>query len=258
MSPTSVHTTRHHDRVAIVTGAASGIGRATVQRLVAEGASVVACDIDEARLRDAAAANPEGRVLVAAGDIASPDDVHRIVTTTINTFGTVDVLANVAGVMDNMEPLDELDDDTWKRVMRINVDGPMLLSRAVLPHFLAQERGAIVNVGSEASIRGGSAGFAYTTSKHALLGQTRSIACMYAQQGVRCNMVLPGGVATNIAATMTNRSEAGLERLVPVISLCPQIAEPDELAAVIAWIASDEAQIVNGAVLTSDGGWAAA
>lgn len=258
MTDATIHITRHSGRVAIVTGAANGIGRATVQRLVAEGASVVACDIDEGRLEASIATSPEGRVLAAAGDISDPDDVRRIVEATIDTFGTIDVLANVAGVMDNMLPLDELDDDTWNRVMRINVDGPMLLSRCVLPHFLAREQGAIVNVGSEASIRGGAAGFAYTASKHALLGQTRSIAWTYATRGVRCNIVLPGAVATNIAATMTNRSAAGLERIVPVVSLSPGVAEPDELAAVISWLASDEARNVNGATIASDGGWSAA
>jgi NAD(P)-dependent dehydrogenase (short-subunit alcohol dehydrogenase family) len=139
--------------------------------------------------------------------------------------------------------------------MAVNVDGPMRLSRAALARFLAHGSGCIVNVCSQASIRGGTAGFAYTTSKHALLGQTRSIAWMYAGESIRCNAVLPGGVDTNIASTLTNPSSWALERIGPIIGMT-KVAPPDQIAAVISWLASDEAANVNGAAVTSDGGWA--
>jgi NAD(P)-dependent dehydrogenase (short-subunit alcohol dehydrogenase family) len=257
MSLDNVHATRHEGRVAIVTGGASGIGRATVLRLVAEGASVVACDVNEAGLAETRDLAGE-RVVVETADVTDESAVDRVVGAAIATFGRVDVVANVAGVMDNMLAAHELDDRTWERVLRINVDGPMRLSRAVLRHLL--ERGAggsIVNIASEAALRGGAAGFAYTTSKHAVIGQTRSIAALYARDGIRCNAVLPGGVATNIGSTMDAMSTWTLDRIAPVIGQT-SIAEPDAIASLVSWLASDEASNVTGALVTSDGGWAAA
>jgi NAD(P)-dependent dehydrogenase (short-subunit alcohol dehydrogenase family) len=123
--------------------------------------------------------------------------------------------AYFAGTLDNFLSAHEIDDATWQRVMAVNVDGPLRLSRAVLQRFLERGSGVIVNVCSQASIRGGTAGFAYTTSKHALLGRTRSIAWLYAGDGIRCNAVLPGGVETNIASTLTEPSGWTLERIGP-------------------------------------------
>lgn len=254
---TPTTTDRHTDRVAIVTGAASGIGRATALRFAAEGASVVACDLDEQGLAETQAEGGE-RVVIGRADVTDNDDVNRVVALATDTFGRVDVLANVAGVMDNMLPPHELDDRTWERVMRVNVDGPMRLSRAVLRTYLDQGHGCIVNVASEAGLRGGAAGFAYTTSKHALIGQTRSIAWLYSALGIRCNAVLPGGVATNIGTSIDAPSAWALERLMPALGLSRGIAEPDDIAALISWLASDEAKNVNGALVTSDGGWSAA
>jgi NAD(P)-dependent dehydrogenase (short-subunit alcohol dehydrogenase family) len=253
MDLANVHDSRHEGRVALVTGAASGIGRATVLRLAAEGARVLACDIAEAGLEETRAQAGD-RVEAVVADITLPGDVDRVVARTVEVFGRVDVLANVAGILDNFLSAHEIDDATWQRVMAVNVDGPMRLSRAVLRHFLEQGSGGIVNVASQASIRGGTAGFAYTTSKHALLGQTRSIAWLYAGDGIRCNAVLPGGVETNIASTLTEPSSWTLERIGPIIGMT-KVAPPDEIATVISWLASDEAANVSGAVVTSDGGW---
>src|SRR3954468_417358 len=160
-----VHTTRHKDRVAIVTGAGSGIGRATVIRMAAEGALVVGCDISAEGLDGTAAEVPEGRVLTERADITDVTHVDRVVARALEAFGRVDVLANVAGILDNMLAPHEMDDATWARVMGVNVDGPMRLIRTVLPHLRGQGGGAIVNVASEAAVPPRRAGAAYTTSK---------------------------------------------------------------------------------------------
>jgi NAD(P)-dependent dehydrogenase (short-subunit alcohol dehydrogenase family) len=251
-----VDTTRHQGHVALVTGAASGIGRATVLRLAAEGAAVVGIDVNADALEETrTAASGTGSVHVTAGDITTQADIDGIVAGTLEAHGRIDLLANVAGIMDWFLPADEIDDETWDRVMAVNATGPLKLCRAVLPSMRQQGSGAIVNVGSAASVRGGTAGVAYTASKHAVLGITRSIAWMYAPEGIRCNIVLPGGVETNIGTTAVPRTEFGMARLAPIHGTAVRIAKPDEIASLVSWLGSDEASNVNGAVIDGDGGW---
>jgi NAD(P)-dependent dehydrogenase (short-subunit alcohol dehydrogenase family) len=252
-------TDRHRGRVALVTGAASGIGRATVLRLAAEGATVVGLDVNEEALADVQTAASDARAAVSltTGDITNQTDVDRIVGDTLEEHGRIDLLANVAGIMDWFLPAHEVDDHTWDRVMAVNATGPLRLCRAVLPSMRERGGGSIVNVGSAASVRGGTAGVAYTASKHALLGITRSIAWMYAPDNVRCNIVLPGGVETNIGTTSIPRGEFGIGRLTPIHGTAVRMAQPDEIATLVSWLGSDEASNVNGAVVNGDGGWGA-
>lgn len=247
---TPVAGARFAGRTAIVTGAASGIGRATAERLLAEGARVVAVDLVADRLADIAPGS--GELVTVAGDITDPEAVARIVDA---AGDRIDALANVAGVMDDMTPLHEVSDAVWRRVMSVNVDGTFLLSRAVLPSMLAAGSGSIVNVTSEAGLRGSAAGFAYTTSKHAVVGMTKSAAFMYSHLGVRVNAVAPGPVATGIQATFA--SELGSDRIKKGMVLLPAVATPESLAASIVFLLSDDASNVSGAILPSDGGWSA-
>ncbi|HXH22818.1 MAG TPA: SDR family NAD(P)-dependent oxidoreductase [Dehalococcoidia bacterium] len=251
---------RHSGRVAIVTGGGSGIGRATVLRLTGEGAIVFACDVDEAGLKETAEAAAEaGRQVTAlAADITHQADVDRVVEAALAAHGRVDVLANVAGIMDWFLPAHEVDDETWERVMAVNVTGPMMLCRKVLPSMMERKSGAIVNIASVGGLGGGAAGVAYTVSKHGIIGLTRSIAWVYRGEGIRCNAICPGGVATNIGRTATPRSQWGLERLAPYHALAGGMAQPDEIATLLSWLASDEASNVNGAIITADRGWTAA
>lgn len=249
-------TNRHQGRVALVTGAGSGIGKATVLRLAGEGATVVGFDVNADALdKLRAGASEGGTVSLTVGDITQQSDIDRIVGETLQHHGRIDLLANVAGIMDWFLPADEVDDDTWDRVMAVNATGPLKLCRAVLPSMREHGGGSIVNVGSAASVRGGSAGVAYTASKHALLGVTRSIAWVYATVGIRCNIVLPGAVETNIGSTAVPRSEFGYARLTPIHGTAVGMAQPDEIASVVSWLGSDEASNVNGAVIDDDGGW---
>ncbi|MDO8108450.1 SDR family oxidoreductase [Isoptericola sp. b441] len=242
---------RFAGRTVIVTGAGSGIGRATASRIAREGGRVVAVDVSEQRLAEVAAEHP-GMITVTA-DITDPEGVAGIVAA---AGDRIDGLANVAGVMDDMTPLHEVRDAVWRRVMSVNVDGAFLLTRAVLPAMLAAGHGSVVNVASEASLRGSAAGLAYTTSKHAVVGLTRSAAFMYGPSGIRVNAVAPGPVATNIEATFA--SELGGQRLGPFMALIPPIAEPAQLAASITFLLSDDGTNLNGVILPSDGGWSVA
>jgi NAD(P)-dependent dehydrogenase (short-subunit alcohol dehydrogenase family) len=240
---------RFDGRTVIVTGAASGIGRATASRIVREGGRVIGVDITADKLKEAEADLGESFVAVTA-DITSPADVDRIVTA---AGGRVDGLANVAGVVDDFSPIHETSDAVWEKVFAVNVDGLFRLTRAVVPAMLAAGRGAIVNIASEAGLRGNAAGVAYTASKHAVIGITKNIAFMYGQQGIRTNAVAPGGVATGMAPV--NQSEFGRGRTGPFLQLIPGVALAEHLAASITFLLSDDGVNLNGVVLPSDGGW---
>jgi NAD(P)-dependent dehydrogenase (short-subunit alcohol dehydrogenase family) len=236
-----------------------GIGRATALRFAQEGATVVGLDVSDEGIAAAQATfdAADVSIVLERADITVEADVERVVAATLEQHGRVDVLANVAGIMDRFLPAHEVDDATWERVMVVNVTGPMRLGRAVLPAMMRRHAGSIVNVASIGSLRGGAAGVAYTASKHALIGYTRNVAWTYAPEGIRCNAVCPGGVDTNIGTTSSPRSEWGMARLAPIHGSALRTAEPDEIAALISWLSSDEASNVNGAIVTADGGWTA-
>jgi len=239
-------------KTVIVTGAGSGIGRATASRVAREGGRVIAVDVAQARLDDFKSSLPGADITIVTADITDDAGVKRIVEAASDT---IDALANVAGIMDNMTPLHEMSDEVWNRVMAVNVLGMMKLSRAVLPKMLAKNRGSIVNVGSEASLRGSAAGAAYTASKHAVVGLSKSMAFMYGPSGIRTNVVAPGGVATNIEARF--ESALGEERVNSALANMPLPVNGDALAASITFLLSDDGININGAVLPSDGGWSA-
>ncbi len=238
---------RFAGRTVIVTGAGSGIGRATAERILREGGRVIAVDIAEDRL-----AALSGDVVAVAADITKQADIDRIVAA---AGERIDGLANIAGIMDDMTPVHEVGDDVWRRVFAVNVDGTFLLSRAVIPAMLAAGAGSIVNIASEAGLRGSAAGAAYTASKHAVVGLTKSAAFMYSHLGLRINAVAPGPVATGIQASFG--SELGAERVRGAMTLLPAVAQPEQLAASITFLLSDDGTNVSGAILPSDGGWSA-
>lgn len=240
---------RFAGQTVIVTGAGSGIGRATALRIAKEGGRVVAADVSAERLEVLVTENPGLDLVAAPGDIADDADVAAVVA---QAGARIDGLANVAGVMDNMTPLHEVSDEVWERVFRTNVTGTFKLTRAVLPMMLEAGRGSIVNVASEAALRGSSAGLAYTASKHAVVGMTKSSAFMYGSSGLRVNCVAPGGTLTNMQASFD--SALGRDRILPVLALAPAPVEAARIAASITFVLSDDAVNLNGVVLPSDGG----
>lgn len=249
---------RFEGRVALVTGAGSGIGAATAERLASEGASVVLMGRREAPLQAVAARC--GRALVVAGDVAQAADSQRAVDAAIAAFGRIDVVIANAGAAVPGGAL-TMSEDGWEASLAANLGGPLHNLRAALPHMVAQRGGAIVLVSSLAGLVGVPGSLAYTTTKTAVIGMARAIATEFGPANVRCNAVCPGwshsdmshGTFGGIAAmTGLPREEvvARLERQVPL----RRISEPQEIAAAIAFLASDDASYVSGSVLVVDGG----
>ncbi len=259
---------RFADRVALVTGAASGIGRATAIRLAAEGAKVAVVDRNES-----GAAETVGLVAAAGGtaapfgcDVAASAAVNDTVAAIAARLGSVDVLVNVAGIGDTagLEGIAGVLDERWNAVLAVNLSGPFYLSRAVIPGMVAKGRGAIVNVSSLAGrSKSAMGGIAYSSSKAGLLGLTRHLAFDYGPRGIRVNAICPGGVDTPMlraAGVREARSEAEQEARLARMSAyqyfmpIKRISTPEEQAAAIAFLASDEASYINGVSLDVNGG----
>ena len=252
---------RLQGKVAVVTGAASGIGLAIATRFAAEGASVVAGDWNAGRLETAVASIKAngGTIVGVQGNIADQADAESLVARAISEYQRLDVLCNVAGVMDYMQGVGEVTDDIWRRVLGINLDGPMFTSRKAVQHMLEHGGGSIINIASTAGVHGGAAGAAYTASKHAVVGLTKNTAWMYAQRGIRCNAICPGATKTHIAETMPpdKLDHAGMARAQTFAALAPAYLEPEDIAGLAVFFASDDSLRINGTIVPADAGWAA-
>jgi NAD(P)-dependent dehydrogenase (short-subunit alcohol dehydrogenase family) len=252
---------RLQDKVVIITGAASGMGLAMATRFAGEGATIVAGDVNQERL-DAAIASIRdagGTISACQGDISKQENAECLIDSAMKEYGRIDVLVNNAGVMDNMDGVADLTNEMWKRVMGINLEGPMYTMRAAIPHMVEHGGGSITNIASTAGISGGAAGAAYTASKHALVGLTKSTAWLYAPQGIRCNAIAPGGTKTNIGESMNQAmlNPIGAARTGQFAALIPLMLEASDIAALALFLATDEGHFMNGAVIPADGGWMA-
>ncbi len=250
---------RIRDKVAVVTGAGSGMGLAIARRFIEHGAKVIAADWHGDAVA-AAADSIGGSIIPVTADVSNEAECSAMVDRAIAEFGRIDVLVNNAGVMDLFASVADVDNETWRRVLAVNLDGPMFAMRRAVPLMLRQGSGAIVNIASVAGLGGGSAGAAYTASKHALIGLTRSTAFQYAKSGLRCNVIASGGVSTSIMRSVdqSRLDQAALGRLSPYHAVNPGMLEPIDIANLVLFLASDEARYINGVVLPADMGWTSA
>jgi NAD(P)-dependent dehydrogenase (short-subunit alcohol dehydrogenase family) len=245
--------------VAVVTGAASGIGLAIARHLLADRYRVAITDVDAAGAQRAVASleAPPGQAEAFSVDVSNVDSVEVMMDQVEDRLGPVGVLCNNAGIMDGFLPAGETPDDIWVRVLAVNLTGPFLLTRRALQTMVARGKGVIVNTVSVAGLSGGKAGAAYTASKHGLIGLTKNVAWQYAPQGIRCNAVCPGGVSTNMDSRRDEAPPAALARSQVLLNAVVRKGEPEEIAAVVAFLASPAASLVNGTVIAADAGWSA-
>jgi meso-butanediol dehydrogenase/(S,S)-butanediol dehydrogenase/diacetyl reductase len=247
---------RLRGKVAIVTGAGSGIGRATALLFAAEGAKLVVNDLNaEAATRVAKEIEAAGGIAASfPADVADPRQVEALVREATSRFGRLDVLVNNAAAV-IPGPLESISDADWRRTQAVTLDGVFYGMRAALPVMAAQGGGAIINIASGAAIAGEPGLAAYGAAKAAVVNLTKTAAVENAARGVRVNTILPGPIATPplLAAVEATGGRAGWERQIP----CGRLGTPEEMAAVALFLASDEASYVHGAAIVADGGVAA-
>jgi NAD(P)-dependent dehydrogenase (short-subunit alcohol dehydrogenase family) len=246
------------DKVALITGASSGIGLATAKAFAAKGSKVVLAARRDKELASLASEiqNDGGEATFIKTDVSSSEDVRKMVDHTIQTYGRLDFAINNAGIEGMFAPITELPDEQWEQVIDINLKGTFLCLKYQAKAMLqAGNGGAIVNVGSVNSFLGFAGGSAYATSKHGMVGLTSSVSAELAPQGIRVNIVCPGFIVTPMHHRV--REVAGDERIEEFIEKVHQqrAGKPEEIASTIVFLCSDGASYITGATLTPDGGF---
>ncbi|MBW2942209.1 SDR family NAD(P)-dependent oxidoreductase [Zhongshania aquimaris] len=244
---------RFTGKVALVTGAASGIGKATALRLASEGATLMLADIDEEKLYQLRDQLHDNTVDTAIFDATDSKSCREIVHKTVSSFGRIDVVCNIAGIAGAWK-LTETTEDKWRKMFAINMDSIFVICQEAIP-FLIKTKGNIVNMSSVASLHGLPYNSAYCAVKAAVNGFSRSIAAEFGSDGVRVNTVSPGGVMTSIFDNFTfpeNVNDELVKRMLPLPNV--PLAQPEEIAALVAYVASDEARFMNGENVVIDGG----
>ena len=246
------------NKIAVITGASSGIGKAIAIAFAREGATSVVLDLSHSGVAEVVdfivgeGNNAWGQVC----DVGSAQAVRNAMMHIQTEVGDVDIMVNNAGILDDFMPAADLDMQQWHHVMNVDLNGTFYCCHETLPGMLERGKGVILNISSVGGLNGARAGASYTAAKHAVIGLTKNIAFMYANKGVRCNAIAPGGVKTNIASH-THPNAFGYERAIAGSNTMPRMAEPEEIAAAALFLVSDDASYVNGEVLVADGGWTA-
>lgn len=260
-------------KVAIVTGAGSGIGRAIALAMAAQGASVAVVDIDktaanETLVRIAREATGDASGVALEADTSRAEDISAAVVTAVDELGPLDIMVNNAGILDGYFNVDEMDEAVWNRVLAINLTGVYLGCKRALEEMLPRGRGRIINMASVAGLGGTGGGAAYVASKHGVVGLTRQMAVAYSERGITINAICPGAVPTGLrqhsqrilgpaVPDMSGRGVAVDDTAVRAVTPMGRRGTVEEIAAAACFLASDEASYITGHTLVIDGGWRA-
>ena len=240
-------------KVAIITGAASGLGRAQATLFFNEGAKGVLADLNSDGVNELAnELSPVGEnVLPLKVNVVDKDNIKQMVNDTIHRFGRIDILSNTAGIFEGFTPSLETPEEVWDKVLDINLKSLYLVTNAVLPQMIKQGKGNIINISSGAGLIGGGGGIAYTSSKHGVVGFTKQISADYGSKGIRSNAICPGLIRTPMTTKLVENSE-----LVEKINSLPggRIGKPEDIAKAALFLASDDSDYIHGVALPVDGG----
>ena len=245
-------------KVALVTGGASGIGRAAALLFAGAGARVAVADMSAGGGAETVRLIREmgGNAVFIRADISNARQVEMMVEETVTVFGKLDCAFNNAGIEQSLAPIAEIPDGEWERIIGVNLKGTWLCLKHEIRAMLVRGRGAVVNTSSVAGLVGGPFNGAYAASKHAILGLTRAAALEYASMGIRVNAVCPGMTLTPMIEMITG-GDAGVEAMITALHPIGRAAFPEEIAHAAVWLCSDEASFITGHALAVDGGFTA-
>jgi NAD(P)-dependent dehydrogenase (short-subunit alcohol dehydrogenase family) len=256
-----------NDKTAVVTGAGSGLGQAIACELAARGAAVGLLDISLERAQqtaDTITAN-NGQAFALAADVSKADDLDQAISATVAKFGALDIMVNNAGILDGYQNVDEIDEDIWRRVIDIDLNGVFLGCKRALQEMLPAKAGRIINMASIAGLNGTGGGSAYIAAKHAVVGLTRQMAVVYTGKGITTNCVCPGVIPTNLrdnttevlGESMSNLAGRGIgldDDAMRAVVPAGERGTPQDIANAVCFLASDDARYISGHSLLVDGG----
>jgi NAD(P)-dependent dehydrogenase (short-subunit alcohol dehydrogenase family) len=254
-------------RMAVVTGAGSGLGQAIAKKLAADGYAVAAIDLDEASARETAR-QIGGKAAAYRADVSRSAELDKAVGAAVAELGPLEVMVNNAGILDGYFDVDEMDEALWRKVIDIDLTSVFLGSKRALQEMLPRKRGRIVNMSSVAGLNGTGGGAAYIAAKHGVIGLTRQMAVQYGARGIRANCVCPGAIPTGLRAhsqailgpgvpDMSGRGVAVNDDMVRALVPVGVRGTPEDIAGAVSFLASDAADYINGHALVVDGGWRA-
>ena len=243
------------NKIALITGAASGIGRATAVAMAREGAHIIVSDVNESGGAETCGlvAQAGGEAVFIRADVSKAGDVESMLQETVRIFGRLDIAFNNAGVGGQMSPIEQKTEDEWDQVININLKGVWLCLKYEIPVMLQSGGGSIINMASIAGLLGFRMAAAYSASKHGVIGLTKTAALEYARKNIRVNAVCPYFTDTPMVSEMIDVAPVMKEATVSGTPM-KRLAEPDEIAQVVVWLASDKASYVTGHAMPIDGG----
>ncbi|MEH6659820.1 SDR family NAD(P)-dependent oxidoreductase [Leeuwenhoekiella marinoflava] len=243
------------NEVALITGAASGLGKVQAELFAKEGAKIIIADLDQEKSEIVAREINQngGQAIGVSVNVTDGKSVDQLVKSALKEFGKISILSNTAGVFDKYSPLTQTSIEDFKKVMAVNVDGMYMVTKAVLDNMISNKHGIIINISSGAGLIGGGGGISYTTSKHAVIGFTRQLNAELGQQGIRANAIAPGLIQTPMVQDLIDDENSGIMETLKKIP-AGRYGQSKEVADTALFLASEDSKYIYGAVIPVDGG----